>query len=494
MKFEARYFGERLTVLNPEGDVAVVTLWSKVESMLQIFKEAGIDLSESSRISVMGNLYGNGLPQMIRNLLWNPQISHLLIVGQNLSGSREWLTNFLERGLEPFEFLGQPSFRIIGTDRVIDSLVLPEHFSRIPETKSFEDICKSEGQASLRAFFAGLPTNVGCDFIRIEPPPLPEPSVTRFPSEPHSHTIVRDTPMEAWKELVFHLFRFGFRNIVAKKTGPETRIELLNTHVVVEHPVDEGLELIQSLGFDHNHFLDYQMRILDPLKPLDLKYSYGNRLRGYFLRDGEPVDCLTILGERLQNSPDSRHAFLSLWDTVQDTVSGTGCPCFDSAFFRRFDGKLSLTATFRTHNAMSAWPENLYGLMAIQKFVSEIAGIPSGPITVISRSISIDLSALEKAKQIVALKEGDEIRDAEGKMHPRMDPNGSFTITVDRDAGEIVAEHSYLGVKLEEYRGTSSAAVERQIARNCAVSLISHALYLGRELARAEMQLKSKSV
>ncbi len=106
MRFESLYFQDRLKIVNPEGDVAVSTLWSKVESAHQIIEEAGVDLApETSRIALIANLYGNGLPQMLRNLLWNPQIRYIVIVGKNLSGSREWLINFFEHGLEEVEFL-----------------------------------------------------------------------------------------------------------------------------------------------------------------------------------------------------------------------------------------------------------------------------------------------------------------------------------------------------------------------------------------------------
>jgi hypothetical protein len=59
VKFEALYYQDRLKIVNPEGDVAITTLWSKVESAYQILEEAGVDLApESSRIGPIANLYG----------------------------------------------------------------------------------------------------------------------------------------------------------------------------------------------------------------------------------------------------------------------------------------------------------------------------------------------------------------------------------------------------------------------------------------------------
>ena len=120
LSIEPLYYADRLTVINPSGDVGVCTLWSKVESAQKILEESSVDLApSSSRIAIIANLYGNGLPQMLRNLLHNPQIRHIVILGKNLSGSREWLLNFFEHGLEEVEFLGAKANRIRNTTRTI---------------------------------------------------------------------------------------------------------------------------------------------------------------------------------------------------------------------------------------------------------------------------------------------------------------------------------------------------------------------------------------
>jgi thymidylate synthase len=494
MNFEALYYADRLKIVNPAGDVAVCTLWSKVESAQKIIEESGVDLSpDTSRLCLITNLYGNGLPQMLRNLLWNPQIRRIVIVGKNLSGSREWLLSFFEYGLEEVDFLGAKAHRIRNTSRTIDGCVKPEHFPTPPEFTVLGDIGDAATKSALHDYFKTLPLFEPCTAERISPPPIPEPTVNRFPSEPRAHTIVRDTPMEAWSELIFRLYRFGHRNMVAKKGTQEGRVELQNVKIIVERPVEESDEILRRYGFGLEKFQSYQRRILEATKPPDLGYTYGNRLRGYFEHEGQPVDSLEIAGDRLRAKPDSRHAYMTLWDNSRDLPEGTDTPCFVTAFFRKFDGQLTLTATFRAHNAMEAWPENLYGLIAIQRFVAERAGMEPGPITVISHSISIDLPSLAKAKRIAEGKESDEVLDsATGKYNPRFDANGTFTTTFDREKGEIVVQHSFDGMKLHEYRGKSAEEIERQLARDVALSEISHALYLGREIARREFEMKAE--
>ena len=504
MLFEALYYAERLHLVNPAGDVAICTLWSKPEAALKIVREAGVDLSpDTSRLALVTNLYGNGLPQMLRNLLWNPQIRRIIIVGKNLSGSREWLLSFfdpepelfeLDGDLEEVEFLGSKAHRIRGTSRIIDGLVQPRHFKDAkPSLQVLGDLGDPATKQDFQEYFAALPPFEPCNVERRPAPAIPEPTVNRFPSEPRAHTIVRRTPMEAWSELIFRLYRFGHRNMVAKKGTLEGRTELQNVKVIVEEPAEESAETLAGYGFSLEKFQGYQQRILDPVKPADLGYTYGNRLRGYFQHDGQLVDSLTIAGDRLRAKPDSRHAYIALWDNSRDLPEGSNTPCFVTAFFRLFEGKLTLTATFRAHNAMEAWPENLYGLVAIQRFVCQRAGLAPGPITVVSHSISIDLPSLEKAKRIVDAKETDEVFDAAtGKWNPRFDPNGTFTTTFDRGSWELVVEHSYDGMKIGEYRGKTAEEIERKLARDVALSEISHALYLGREIARKEFEMKAE--
>ena len=45
MQFEALYYADRLKIVNPSGDVAVCTLWSKVESAHKILEEAGVGVA-----------------------------------------------------------------------------------------------------------------------------------------------------------------------------------------------------------------------------------------------------------------------------------------------------------------------------------------------------------------------------------------------------------------------------------------------------------------
>jgi thymidylate synthase len=483
MEFLPLYFGDRLTIVNPRGAIGVVTLWSRVEYVMARFRQAGVDLDPAtSPVAVFGTLYGNGLREMLRNLLYNPQMRVLLICGHDRSGSRQELINFFELGLEPvagslIRYKKPESgeevtpCRIRRTKRIIDDLVLPEHFStpraNPPRLFWLGDPQEEDAEANIKKFFAAMP-QPPADVVRIKIP-LPEVEVQYFPSNPRGHVVVRDTPLEAWKEILYLLTRFG-RRVTLKKGD---RLELQHVKVVVEKPRFEAEEKLQAANLDPRKLRRYQAEILKGERRPDETYNYGHRLRSYF-----ELDTLAACAERLKEDLEDRKAYVALWDTGRDLTVPEGRPCLVSLFFRKFGGQLTLSATFRTHNAMDAWPLNLYGLMAIQGWVAERVGLPPGAIVVVSHSLGLDPKELDRALLIIGKR----------PFKVQMDPMGYFRVTL--DGKEILVEHRFEDVTLKEYRGQKAERLQHEIARDLALSDVNHAMYLGRQLARAEAALR----
>ncbi|OGR24848.1 MAG: hypothetical protein A2139_05025 [Desulfobacca sp. RBG_16_60_12] len=487
MEFKALYFADRLTVINPQGTIGVVTLWSKPDYVIERFRQAGVDLDPAtSPIAVFGTLYGNGLREMLRNLLYNPQIIMLLICGNDRSGSFQELWNFFYDDLEPVQtnlvrYISPPGIDkvspccIYGTNRVIDDLVKKEYFpdnglARGPILNQLlGDLREEETLNRIKRGIESFHPNDNQPKSRGKEIPLPQLEVQYFPSNPRGHVVVRDTPIEAWKEVLYLLTRFGHR--VTLKKGD--RLELQHVKVVVEKPEFEADKKLLEVNLDSRKLRRYQEDILGgELRP-DETYNYGHRLRTYFA-----LDTLAACAERLKADPEDRKSYVALWDTARDLTVKEGRPCLVSLFFRKFEGKLTLSATFRTHNAMDAYPMNLYGLMAIQGWVAERVGLPTGAIVVISHSLGLDPREMDRAMLIIGQR----------PFKVRLDPMGYFRITL--DGKEILVEHRFEDVTLKEYRGKTAVSLQHQIARDVALSDINHAIYLGRQLAKAEMALK----
>jgi thymidylate synthase len=483
MEFKPLYFADRLTIINPRGTIGVVTLWSKVDYVIERFREAGVDLDpETSPIAVFGTLYGNGLREMLRNLLYNPQIRLIVGCGHDRSGSWKELFSFFELGLEQMQ--GSPIHykrpksgmevtpcRIKGTKRIIDDLVTPDNFrtehANLPSLAWLGDPQVTDTNVDFLKYLAGRQERTS-SVVRVKIP-LPEVEVKYFPSNPRGHVVVRDTIIEAWQEVLYLLTRFG-RRVTLKKGD---RLELQHVKVVVEKPRFEAEEKLQAVHLDPQKLRQYQEDILRGALREDETYNYGHRLRTHF-----GLDTLAACVARLKKDPEDRKAYVALWDTRRDLTVKEGRPCLVSLFFRKFEEKLTLSATFRTHNAMDAYPLNLYGLMAIQNWVAERVGLPSGAITVVSHSLGLDPKELDRALMVIGKR----------PFKVRLDPMGYFRITL--DGKEILVEHRFEDVTLKEYRGKKAERLQHEIARDVALSDINHAIYLGRQLAKAEMALK----
>jgi thymidylate synthase len=358
--------------------------------------------------------------------------------------------------------------RIRQTRRIMDNLVQRDHFRRPPKLFLLGDPQDEATLKQIRKFFAdyrplALPLP---DRLEI---PLPEVELEYFPGNPRGHLVVRDTPLAAWKEMLYLMTRFGQR--VTLKKGD--RLELQHVKVVVEKPRFEGEEQLRAAHLAPERLRHYQEEILRGEMRHDETYNYGHRLRAYF-----GLDALAACAERLKKDPEDRKSYVSLWDTSRDLTVKEGRPCLVSLFFRKFEDKLTLSAVFRTHNAMDAWLLNVYGLMAIQAWVAERAGLPTGAIVVLSHSLGLDPRELDRALMIIGKR----------PFKVRLDPMGYFRVTLDE--GEIIVEHRFEDVTLKEYRGRTALSLQHQIARDVALSDINHAIYLGRQLAKAEMALQ----
>ncbi len=484
LEFEPLHFRDRLTIVNPYGTIGVVTLWSRVAYVHERFCQAGVGLDPaSSPIAVFGNLYGNGLRELLRNLLYNPQIQVLLVCGHNRSGSYEELKNFLTLGLErqdsPFlrykAAAGQKKVgtcRIRETTRIMDDLVSPDDLSGSLQIELLGDPQGEAAISSIQDFFASWkrePSSRGLENPQRLKIPLPEVELQYYPSNPRGHVVVRDDILEAWKEVLYLLSRFGRRVNLPKGE----RLELQHVKVVVEKPRFEGDARLEAAHLDPHSLRRYQENILGGEQRPDETYNYGHRLRQYF-----GMDNLAACAERLRRDPEDRKAYVTLWDNPRDLTRVEGRPCLVSLFFRRFEGRLTLGATFRTHNAMDAYPLNLYGLMAIQGWVAARAAMPPGALVVISHSLGLDPRELDRALLVIGKR----------PFKVRLDPMGYFRITLDRQ--DILVEHRYQDVTLKEYRGRRAERLQHEIARDMALSDINHAIYLGRQLSRAEAALK----
>lgn len=506
------YPEDRFRLVSPGGDIGILTLWSKLDRVIPRLEAIAPDaLDPHGRVAVLSQFYGGGFQQLLCNLLYNPQIRYLIAIGQDLAdqGLRvcEELDAVLRDGLEEVDVLGVPSLRVVGEQRTFpqfDGFTVEPLRGRVELHRLTGRLADPHLAAELPRLLRELPRHAppAAHGPRVVPPAAASlPRRVRRPGDRAAQQVVGGRPLAVWEDLVVRTMRFG--EPVELRKG--ARIELLGAKAVITEPEEDSPDALRSAGFSPERFAAYQRAILEPELPEGVSYTYGNRLRGHFAAGGAvaadrdadpaPLDTLEAVAQRLRTDPESRTAYVALWDSGVDLANGQGGrPCLVSTYFRADGDALTLTATFRSHNLLTAWPENAHGLIAIQRHVAERVGMARGPITVFSHSLTIDPSSdrFALAQRLEEQWTADLAHDWEsGKRLMRNDPNGYFQVSVDASAGELVAQHlAPSGALVGEYRGADAEHLAKRIAGAGAVSLVPHALWLGTELARAEARLR----
>ncbi len=473
MEFKPLYYEDKLDVINHNGHVGIVTLWTKLggdDGYRNRLRTRYPQLFESdSPLVAITNLYGLGFPQMLANLLYNPQIERIVVTGTNLFKAEEIIFNYFSKGVEAVKKGSVEQSRVVGTEFDMDPQLKPDLFTFKPDLQRFE-VSDLEGILNyLSKPRKNNPTEQ--DRVKIE---LIMPEFKDYPSDVMNHNVVVATPTEGWMEIMYLLDRYGI-DVELEKGKRRT---LFNVDVSVLNPIFEDEERLRLLSYDPDELRNYQREILNP-KLGDQNYTYGNRQRKYF-----GIDALEVIVERLRKDHADRHCLVSLWDTGKDLLSKAGdssSPCFSDAYFVNVNGKLIMTASFRTHNAVSAWLSNLYGMMAIQEFVAERAEMEPGRINVRSRWLSIDP---DNAKTVSALNLVKDNRKIKLDVN---DPRGFFVVDV--EGQEIVCRHFEGSVQLEEFRGKNAKSIKNQLRQASAISNPDHAMWVGYELARAQQKL-----
>jgi dihydropteroate synthase-like protein len=118
----------------------------------------------------------------------------------------------------------------------------------------------------------------------------------------------------------------------------------------------------------------------------------------------------------------------------------------------------------------------------------------------VPRDLGVDLLVLKEKAEMEAPFISNLIGDCEVLLSKNqsaplvVDPCGVFRVMVDREAGKIVALHyqsSDAAKSIHVVRGENAEAVIGEIMRLGLVSRLDHSAYLGRELAKAEVALRT---
>ncbi|MFH0860993.1 MAG: thymidylate synthase [Candidatus Altiarchaeota archaeon] len=210
-----------------------------------------------------------------------------------------------------------------------------------------------------------------------------------------SYYIRGKTIAETWNRLLNVIWYSG-EDIKSQRGKTK---EMLNLMCEVANPADRS---IKGFPMGEEELKAYAKQLLSKDRS-GFEYTYGERLRawGSDILD-KPVDQLDAIAKTLKRSRGTRRATAVTWippiDSKKEEV-----PCLILADFKVRDGKLNLTAVFRSNDMYGAWPANMYGLNKVNNFVAKKVGVKAGAITTLSISAHVyehDYGNVKKALRI----------------------------------------------------------------------------------------------
>lgn len=471
---------------NPKSQIGFCTVWNKIDALLISAPTL------KDKCSIIGTLYSRqGVNVILRNLALNPQIHTLVLWGHGplsqtpfgVSGSAI-LKAIWEQGIGENGIVQENGFEL-------ESEIDPSVINRMRQHVSLLDFSEKD----LASAIASLPTEQHPPYMDavVFDPPAPK-KVETFPRESVGMTVRGNSVLEVWKQIVFHIMRYG--TVKGTQYGMEQR-EIPGLQWIIEDtkntfpqniPEDWPNELKETTGMTHEAIQAYH----DVFQKADVKegvsYTYGSRLRAWQTETDTPINQISdSLIAHLKRSPDSRRSVAVTFVPPIDTFATVDTPCLICIQTLQSEGKLHLFATFRSHDIFKAAIPNAFGLITVLQEVASATGFETGQLCIHSNSAHIYEGDFSQAEKLIACThvEREPVRVWDAKF---TDPRGSFIVRLEQK--EIVAEHQATdGAILGEYRGKTAKDISLKMAQLHLISQIGHALDIGQELQKAEHAL-----
>lgn len=144
-------------------------------------------------------------------------------------------------------------------------------------------------------------------------------------------------------------------------------------------------------------------------------------------KDGsEPINPLKRLVNKMKTGDTKRGCFelgvsqdacdpvdIALHDDIVDGKKTMGAPCLSHLTFKKHDGRVFLTAMYRSHDYRLKVLGNLLGLARLQRFVAEQTGLAMGPLVVHSSYATLEGSKARVKKLLQDIREIQRSEDAQ---------------------------------------------------------------------------------
>jgi thymidylate synthase len=507
------------------ANVAATFLWTMRDSVIPKLAKGNL--------AIATNFYTPaGLEGMVRNILGNPYIRYVIMLGEEYSSrskddqvseltSANAVRAFFDKGIDA-------NRKLPGYESAVhfDKNIPTEMIGRVKQSVELIDLNRKMPNASLDEKVAEANRLLGS--LERKGPFLEEPANFEYEQTGQSYpyeggpiVVHESTIPRAWVEMIHNIHRYGRQNLMNANT--DRWVKEINDMIVVIHDP-------QNMDLSYNPFLvpltaekieAYKKEILSAELPPGKAYTYGNKLRAFHHPSAEEIRSLVNSKEykdfefgqgphldanvkyaenntaeinqikdiidALKRDPYSKACVAVTWHVADELMrkhKSSPCLVFLQAVVQ--DEKLNLTVFFRSHDMTQGWPENAYGCAAIQKEVADGVGVEPGLLVIMSGSAQIYRHYYQQVDEMLA-----KFRQSDDRFE---DPRGRFIIEADTKKNRIIAKlvDPETGKDLQVFEGASPKDVYKQIDHFMGSMRPDHAMYIGTELQKAELQIKNQ--
>lgn len=462
-----------LRVGDPDQSVGVVTLWTE--------RDVIKDSLEKKDYAAIGNLYSPaGINHMMRNVLANPSIRHLIMWGADMSGSGSSLRNFFEKGVDG-------DYKIVDAPGQIETEIpreAVESFRTNVELIDMRGKPKEEVVKAVKKFKKEKPFRTKAELF-----PVAEKKVVSWPSEQVSFRIESPKVASLWLKVLNMVTKYGRVKSTRYATTNELK-ELLNLNAVVFDEDPENEYFPEYLPFTTNELKAYYPEWLTARRIPGMAYNYGDRMRNI---DG--INQIEEIKKLLQTRPDSKKMIASLYDVKVDWgAANTGdTPCITQIICGVQDKKLFMTVHVRSQDMFHGWPRNMFAARKLQKEIADSGGYPLGKLAMITHSAHMYADDWSTAQELLDKYYIKETASYKPGFHFNIDERGNWLIDIDWENKLILAKlmSSDMSTELTMFHGKTAKEVFKQMGEWEVVSVTAHAFDLGAELQKAEIALNN---
>ncbi len=204
----------------------------------------------------------------------------------------------------------------------------------------------------------------------------------------------------------------------------------------------------------------------------------------------KPIDQVEYVIDRIKRKKEDLDKEIVLWDVWRNTELESGRPCLFKLSFSVRKNIIDVHVFVRSHDIFKAWFYNYFGITKLLGKISRETGYKSGFIIIESQSAHIYKRDWDSTRSLI--KKLIDEKDPRMFFDPIIDsdPRGVVNVEVVDKKIKVKLQDLKTGNLLFEIKGRTARELLYKIKHLQLISRVDHGVFIGGELAKAEICIK----